>query len=210
MRWRIFRQAKALELSHFRASIQEKILDILPIEQNILDKFGPYTLITGILLIVLGMAGIFLPGVMSLSTAIFIAWLFLIGGIFWAIHTYKYSPKNVMDWLKPALLLIVGCLIMLHPASGVEVVGLLLAIYLLLGAIGSFALAQSIHPAKGWGWMTLNGFTSVVLATLFLIGWPATSLWLVGLYVGISLLFDGWALVAIGLIMRKRTSQGAV
>jgi uncharacterized membrane protein HdeD (DUF308 family) len=182
-------------------------LDTLAIEQKVLDKFGPYTLITGILLIALGIAGIFLPGVLSLSTSIFIAWLFIIGSIFWAVHTYKYSPKNVMDWLKPALLLIVGSLMMFHPALGVEAVGLLLAIYLLLNAIGCFALAQSIYPAKGWGWMTFNGFISAMLALLFLIGWPATSLWLVGLYVGISLLLDGCALVVIGLVFRKGMSE---
>ncbi len=178
-------------------------MNILPIDKKVLDKFGPYTLITGILLIVLGTAGIFLPGVMSLSTALFVGWLLLIGGIIWAMHTYKYSPKNVMDWIKPVLLLIIGGLMLFYPVPGVEAVGLLMAVYLLLDAMGSFALAQSIYPAKGWGWMTFNGVVSALLASLFLIGWPATSLWLVGLYVGISLLFDGWALVAIGWMLRK-------
>jgi len=145
-----------------------------------------------------------------MSTAIFVGWLLLTGGIFWSVHTYQYSPKVIMDWLKPSLLLIIGSLMLLHPASGVEALGLLLAMYLLFDAIGSFALAQSIHPAKGWGWMVFNGVTSALLATLFLIGWPATSMWLVGLYVGISLLFDGWALVAIGLILRKGTANGSV
>ena len=178
-------------------------MSTLLINEKTLDKFGPYTFITGILLIVLGTVGVFLPGVMSLGTEIFIAWLLLIGAIFWAIHTYKYSPKSVMDWLKPALLFVIGGLMVFYPVSGVAGVGLLLAIYLLLDAFGSFAFAQSIHPAKGWGWMTINGATSAVLAALFLIGWPATSLWLVGLYVAISLLFDGWALLFIGWALRK-------
>lgn len=39
-----------------------------------------------------------------------------------------------------------------------------------------------------------------------MIGWPSTSLWLVGLYIGISLFFDGWALVAIGWALRKAKS----
>jgi uncharacterized membrane protein HdeD (DUF308 family) len=43
---------------------------------------------------------------------------------------------------------------------------------------------------------------------LFLIGGPATSLWLVGLYVGINLLFDGMALVAIGWNLRKINTSG--
>ena len=51
--------------------------------------------------------------------------------------------------------------------------------------------------------MTFNGVISALLDTLFLIGWPGTSLWLVGLYVGISLLFDGWALIVIGWMLRK-------
>ncbi len=175
----------------------------LPIDKKAFDKFGPYTLITGILLLVLGVAGILLPGVMSLSTVILIAWLLLTGGSLWAVHTYKHSPKNVMDWIKPALLLIFGGMMLFYPVSGVAAVGLLLAVYLLLGAMHSFALARSMHPDKGWGLMTFNGVVSAILASLFLIGWPTTSLWLVGIYVSISLLFDGWVLVAIGWTLRK-------
>jgi uncharacterized membrane protein HdeD (DUF308 family) len=178
-------------------------MNVSSADKKVLDKFGPFTLVTGILLVMLGTAGIILPGVMSLSTVIVVGWILLMGGILWAIHTFQYSPRNIMDWLKPVLLLIIGSLILFYPVKGVEVVGLLLAIYLLLDAMGSFALAQSIYPAKGWGSMTFNGVISALLASLFLIGWPATSLWLVGLYVGISLLFDGWALVAIGWALRK-------
>lgn len=179
----------------------------LPVTQEILDKFGPYTLITGILLIVLGIAGIVLPEVMSLGTVLFVSWLLLTGGVLWAIHTYKHHPAHVVDWLKPALLFLTGGLMLFYPASGVAAVGLLLAIYLLLDAYGSFALAQTRHPAKGWGWMTFNGALSLLMALLFLVGWPSTSLWLVGLYVGISLFFDGWALVAIGAALRKTRSS---
>ena len=178
-------------------------MSILSIDKKVLDKFGPYTLITGILLVALGTVGFLLPGLMSLSTAIFVGWLLLVGGSLWAIHTCKYGPKNVIDWIKPVLLFTVGGLMLFYPVLGVEAVGLLLAVYLLLDAMHSFAIAQSIRPAKGWGWMILNGAASVALALLLLVGWPATSLWLVGLYVGISLLLDGWALIAIGWMLRK-------
>lgn len=178
-------------------------MNTLPIDEKLFGKFGPYTFVTGILLVVLGTTAIFLPSVMSLGTAIFAAWLLLIGGIFWAIHTYRYDAKSLVNWLKPALLVCIGLLMLIFPMTGVAALGLLLAIYLFMDAFGSFVLARTIHPAKGWGWMTFNGVMSFLLATLFLIGWPVTSLWLVGLYVGISLLFDGWALVAIGWTLRK-------
>ena len=177
------------------------------IDKKNLGKFGSYTLVTGVLLTVLGTVAIFLPGMMSMATDIFAAWLLLIGGVFWAIHTYRYDSKCAMSWLKPTLLVGIGLFMLLSPVSGVAVMGMLLAIYLLLDAFSSFSIARSIHPAKGWGWMTCNGVISFLLATLFLLGWPATSMWLVGLYVGISLLFDGCALLAIGWAFRKAKSS---
>jgi len=178
----------------------------LPVNKEVFEKFGSYSFFIGVLLIVLGTVGILLPSLLSLATSILVGWLLLAGGIFWAMHTYNYSRKNVMDWLKPILLFITGGVMLFYPVGGIAGVGLLLAIYLLMDAFGSFAMAQFIHPAKGWGMMAFNGVMSGILAGLFLIGWPATSLWLVGLYVGISLVFDGWALLFIGWTLRKEKS----
>ena len=183
----------------FHSSSWEKKLDMHPLD----EKFGSYTLAIGALLIVLGIVGIIFPTLMSLATGVFAASLLFIGGIFWAIHTYRYNPTVVVDWFKPALLLIIGGLMLFYPLSSVAMIALLLAIYLLLDAMASFTLAQAIHPAKGWGWMAFNGVVSALLAILLLVGWPDTSLWLVGIFVGISLLFDGVVLVAIGRMLRK-------
>jgi len=180
-------------------------MNTLSFDESPLRNFGPYSLIIGILLIGLGTLGVFLPGLMSLGTVLFFSWLLIFGGVLWAIHTYRYDSKSVMNWIKPVLLLSVGGLMLFYPVTGVATLGLLLAIYLLMDSVSSFALAQSIHPAKGWGWMAFNGVISALLAALFLIGWPATSVWLVGLYVSISLIFDGWALVTIGWVLRKGT-----
>jgi len=51
--------------------------------------------------------------------------------------------------------------------------------------------------------MVFNGVVSLLLAILFLAGWPATSIWLVGLYISISLFFDGWALLTISWMQHK-------
>ena len=166
-------------------------------------SFGKYTLITGILLVLLGMTGIILPTVLALGTAIFFGWLLLTAGIIWAFHTFRYNPKNFLDWLKPFLLILCGCLIFFYPLTGIEAIGLLLAIYLMMDAFGSFSLAKAIHPAKGWGWMTFNGIISLILAFLFLLSGPVSSMWLIGIFIGISLFFDGLVLVTIGWRLKK-------
>jgi len=173
------------------------------LDKEIVRSFGRYTFIVGGLLILLGAGGILLPNIMSLGMNILVAWLLLTGGAVWASHTYQYSPTSVMDWLKPLVLVITGVAMLFYPADGIAGVGLLLAVYLLVDAFSSFMLAQSVYPDKGWGLMSINGVASLFLAILFMIGWPETSYWLVGLYVAISLLFDGWALLFIGWNLRK-------
>lgn len=176
--------------------------DLDPAE-DLTRRFGTASLVAGILLLILGAVGFFLPHLMSLGTAIFVAWLLLFGGLVWAYHAYRYGADGFLGWLKPVLLILTGGIMLYSPQAGVAAIGLFLALYLMLDAFGSFALAHALHPAPGWGWMAFNGIVSLLLALLFLVGWPVTSLWLVGLYIGISLFFDGAVLVALGLAARN-------
>jgi len=169
--------------------------------------YGAHSLLIGILLVILGTAGLAAPGLMSIATAVYVAWMLIIGGAFWSYHTWKSNRGHLMDWLKPFVLILTGGLMLFYPLSGVAAVGLLLAVYLLLDAFGSFVLARELHPKKGWAWMTFNGIISLLLAMLFLFGWPATSLFLVGIYVAISLIFDGWALIVIGWAARRASKD---
>ncbi len=173
----------------------------LNIKSNI--TFGKYSIVVGILLILVGVTGAVLPQLMALEAVTFIAFFMLFAGGVWATHTFKYAKKSVKDWLKPLLLIGLGAYLLLHPIIGIASLGLLLSFYLMLDAFASFMFAQLRHPLKGWGWMVFNGLTSIVLATLFLIGWPASSIWLVGLYIAINLFFNGLAMAMIGWEIKK-------
>ena len=181
--------------------------ELSPIGPNEIRKFGPWTVGIGVLLVLIGMVGVGMPWVLSIVTSVYVAWVFLIGGFVWAYHTFKSHPGSFLDWLKPLLLIVTGGLMLFNPMAGVAAIGLVLSFYLLLDAFGSFALAKALHPLSGWGWMAFSGLISLFLAILFLIGWPTTSMMLVGIYVGISLIFDGSALIAIGWAMRKVTKE---
>ena len=173
---------------------------------SIVRSAGTYTLVIGALMMALGIVGIFAPGAVAVGAVVVIAWVLLIGAGFWAYHTWLYRPRSPIDWLKPVLLFVTGVLMLTRPEAGVAVIGLLLAFYLLLDSFGSFALARKLHPLPGWGWMTLNGVLSLLLALLLLIGWPEQTIWLVGIYVGISLFFDGWVLAILGWHVRRDAS----
>lgn len=130
----------------------------------------------------------------------------LVGGGVWAYHSYQSrhtSDNSLADWFKPLLLIVFGILLLAFPVPGIASLALFLSAYLLMDAYGSFSLAHTLYPAKGWGWVLFNSLTSLALALLFIIGWPANSIMLLGIFIGVSLLFDGWALIAVALAMKK-------
>jgi uncharacterized membrane protein HdeD (DUF308 family) len=59
-----------------------------------------------------------------------------------------------------------------------------------------------MRPQTGWGWLMFNGITSLLLALVLIAGWPFSSAWLIGLFIGISLLIDGISLLMICLATR--------
>jgi uncharacterized membrane protein HdeD (DUF308 family) len=56
---------------------------------------------------------------------------------------------------------------------------------------------------QGRGWQALNGVVSSVLGFLLLAQWQVSGLYAIGLFVGIDLLFYGWAWVALALDLHK-------
>lgn len=170
-------------------------------------RFGAHSLWIGIVLLVVGTLGVLLPVAMSMMTVAVIASVMIAGGLLWVWHSFRHGA-GWADWIKPGALLAAGGLIAYQPWTGIASVALLITIYLVLDAIASFSLARNGSGKPGHGWMIVNGVMDILLAGLFLWGWPRSSLWLVGLFVSISLVFDGWALIMIGRSLQHSESAG--
>lgn len=159
--------------------------------------------ITGIVLMLLGIGGILFPGIMSLATLFFVAWMMLFGGLMTGYFTWMSDRSDWLGWLKTFILVATALLLIFKPMPGIAAVGLLLAIYFLFDSFGNMAIAFTMKPAKGWWLWLLNGMFSLLLAVIFLVGWPFSSLYLVGLFVGISLFIDGIVLITLGSYLKK-------
>ncbi len=174
-----------------------------PIDENLFDKFSKYSKITGIIFIILGIIGIIYPVFMTLVTVTFVAWLMIFGGFMAGYFTYLSDKSNSLGWLKSIILIGIGLLIIFYPLTGIGTVGLLLAIYFFMDSFAGFSLALSMRPANGWIWWMVNAVFSMLIGILFIVGWPLTSAYLIGLLVGFSLFFDGFSLLITGSIFKK-------
>jgi uncharacterized membrane protein HdeD (DUF308 family) len=167
-------------------------------------------LIEGILLVLLGAAAIFVPVWATLTVTIFLGWLFLFAGIFGLIATFwlKEAPGFWWSLLSAVLAIVVGVLLIGWPVSGAISLTLVLIAYFVLEGIFSimFGLEHKRLLSGRWGWLVLNGIIDLVLAGIILYGLPGTAVWVLGILVGIDLVFGGMALIALSLAAHKGRS----
>jgi len=176
-----------------------------PIEEDLFEKFSKYSKITGVIFVILGLIGILEPAFMTLATVTFVAWLMMFAGFMAGYFTYISDKRDTLGWLKSFVLIGIALFMIFYPMSGVGTVGMLLAIYFFMDAFAGISLALSMRPAQGWIWWMINAIFSLLIGVLFIVGWPFTSLYLIGLLVGFSLFFDGISLLVTGSIFNKMT-----
>jgi len=175
--------------------------------QALVDRFRKYAKISGGIFILLGLVGIFFPTFMTMTAVALVSYLMLFAGVSSAWFTWTSHRKDWAGWLKSLMLILVAALMIFYPLNGAATLGMLLAVYFFVDAFAEFGLAFSQRPNTVWLLWLLNGIISLGLGVIFVVGWPFNSLYLVGLFVGISLFFDGVALLSGGIFLDKATKN---
>jgi uncharacterized membrane protein HdeD (DUF308 family) len=155
-------------------------------------------------LIVLGTIALGTSVVATLVSVLFIGWLLVIGGAMQAVHAF-----SVRQWagfflrlFAGLLTLIVGLMLVGNPAAGAVSLTLLIAAFFMVGGLFRITAALT-HQLPGRAWILLSGAVTLFLGILIWAEWPVSGLWVIGTFVGIDMLFDGWSLVTLGLAVRK-------
>src|SRR5207253_4921622 len=96
----------------------------------------------------------------------------------------------------------VGLLLLDRPGLGATGYTLMLAVFFVFGGVSRIIFALG-HRFSGWGWVLLNGVITLFLGILIWRELPEAALWVIGTFVGIELLFNGWSWVMLGLAARS-------
>ncbi|RMG38785.1 MAG: hypothetical protein D6720_00605 [Gammaproteobacteria bacterium] len=156
----------------------------------------------GLVLMLIGVLGILLPEAITITLNLLIAGLFLVAGVVTAWLNWVDYRQSLVAWLKPFLLLLLGILLAVQPQILAAALGLLLMLYFFFDAYASISFGLSLRPMPGSGWAVANGVVSFFLGLVFLVGWPFSSMTLVGLLIGISLFLDGLTLFLVSRAAR--------
>ncbi|MEU9760383.1 DUF308 domain-containing protein [Streptomyces sp. NPDC047985] len=169
-------------------------------------SFGRLALL-GILLVVAGVIGLVYTGVATLTSMLLFGWLLLVGGVVGLLHAIESRGSNYF-WLAvvvAALNIAAGVVVIRHPHGTAEALTMFAALLFLTG--GVFRLVGSV-VVRGpqFGWTLLQGAFGLLLGLLVLFDWPHSSLYVLGLFFSLALLFDGLGLIAIGVGGRRIVS----
>ncbi len=168
------------------------------INKNLVDNFKKHAKISGIIFIILGILGIIFPPALTLTTVVVVATVMFIAGFSAAAMTLKSKQHDWAGWLKSFILILTALYMLFYPAGGAAALGLVLSVYFFMDAFAGFGLAFSLRPQKIWLMWLFNAIVSAGLGVIFVIGWPFSSVYLIGIFVGISLIMDGVALLLGG------------
>ncbi|MEU9203848.1 DUF308 domain-containing protein [Streptomyces sp. NPDC048332] len=162
----------------------------------------------GTLLVIAGLVGLVYTGVATLTSMILFGWLLLIGGLVGLLHAIQ-SRGTSYFWLGvvvAALNIAAGLVVIRHPHGTAEALTMFAALLFLTG--GVFRLVGSV-VVRGpqFGWTLLQGAFGLLLGLLVLFDWPHSSLYVLGCFFSLALLFDGLGLIAIGVGGRRIVSM---
>jgi uncharacterized membrane protein HdeD (DUF308 family) len=169
-----------------------------------LAQYWGWFLAFGVGLLVLGAAAVTRAVTATVASMLFFGWMLVMASgieIVQAVMVGKWA--GFFHHLVAAILFgVTGLLLVTRPVISAEVVTIVMAMFFMIGGlfqlIGSFAVAL-----PGWGWQAADGIITLLLGLLVLAQWPASGLWVIGLLLGIDLIFYGSAWMALALGLRS-------
>lgn len=176
---------------------------------TIVQKAVGWSIGLSVLMIVAGILAIALPLAAGIAVNVLIAWLLVFSGCVHLVFSWYTRSTGGFLWelLVGILYIVIGGYLLVHPVAGLLSLTIALAMYLFLEAILEFVLGLTLRPLPGSGWLLFDGIITLILAVMIWRTWPSNAAWVIGLLVGISMLFSGTSRLMLSLAARSVTSK---
>ena len=159
----------------------------------------------GLVLLLAGMIGIAAPYFTSKFVVKAIGLLFLLGGIANVASALQMRGERAIGptALTGVLMAICGGLFVFRTDAGVDAITLILGIFFLVQGVFKVIGAFYVRPDPVWTWLLVDGSITCLLGGIVLAGWPDKSFSIIGLIVGISLLFSAASVLSIAFYLKR-------
>lgn len=122
-----------------------------------------------------------------------------------AAFSCKGWGRSLLWALLGVLYVAAGFIAFNNPAFVATILTLFLGIALAVGGIVRMFLAWNMREAgKPWGWIAVSGLISILLGLVIIAKWPYSSAYVLGIFLGVDLIFIGSGWITMGLALKRR------
>ncbi len=131
--------------------------------------------------------------------------MMVISGVAEVINAFQLkSWGKFLLWVLLGLLYVfAGFVTFENPLLAAALLTLMLGVALVASGIMRVILAFSMKQGTPWLWVVLSGLITLALGVIILIHWPVSGLYILGIFLGIDLVFAGVSWISVGLGLRK-------
>lgn len=176
---------------------------------TIIKKASGWFIGMAILFIVLGMLAIIEPGVAGWAITILVGWLLIFGGVGHLVAAFTGGGAGRVIWqvLIGIVYVLGGVYFLTHPLLALGTLTLLLAAIILAEGILEVIAYFRMRGEGGSGWLLVNALITLLLGGLIWFHWPSSSVWAIGILVGVNLLMTGTSRLMFGLAARQLANR---
>ncbi|MCY1023485.1 HdeD family acid-resistance protein [Pyxidicoccus sp. MSG2] len=178
-----------------------------------LRRHWGWFLVLGMALVLVGGFALRASVATSLVSVVMLGVAVIIGGVAEVVHAFggRHSRGFTLHLLAGVLSVVVGALMVRSPVQGAVSITLLVTGW--LAASGLFRIVTSMTTRQeGWGLELANGAVSLLLGVIVWGQFPGSAMWLIGTFVGIEILFRGFAWITFAVTLKglhRRMAPGA-
>ena len=159
----------------------------------------------GVVYLIAGFIALGSVAMATVASVLIVGVMMIIAGVAEVISAFQIkSWGKFLLWVLLGLLYVVaGFVTFQNPLLAAVLLTLVLGASLVASGIMRIILAFSMKRETPWIWVALSGVITVLLGVLILARWPVSSLYILGLFLGIDLIMAGAGWVGIGLGLRR-------
>ena len=185
-------------------------MNITSTASTLVGKAPEWSIVISVLMILAGILAIVVPPVAGIAVTVFVAWLLVFSGLLHFAYAWRAQAAGILwEILLAMAYTLVGLHMLINPTAGMVSLTLALAVYLFVESIVELVLALRLRPMPGTGWLFVDGILTLILAIMIWRTWPSSTDWVLGVLVGISMLFSGITRLMISLAARRFAHQTA-
>jgi uncharacterized membrane protein HdeD (DUF308 family) len=168
------------------------------------DRWG-WVVGIGVVLLVCGFIALGSMVTATVASVYVVGIMMMISGAAEIVHAFAIKTwGRFILWVLLGLLYgLAGVFTVMNPFLAAGVLTLLLGAGLVAAGIMRIILAFQMAGGTPWGWVAFSGVITLILGIDILMRWPLSSLWVLGLFLGVDLIFAGVSWIMMGLGLRR-------